>query len=231
MVLLSLLLQTILIVFGPRRKTNARSWIRILVWSAYLSADMVATVALGNLARSQGDLSGDVLEKANNSIQAFWAPFLLCTLVAPTQSLHTRLKITSLWLRHLLGLVVQVKIDKHAYSTTDITITYLLFVAAVFLEFYAFLCLVLSDWTMIWLIDKGGNGLTIVTYSLIRKLTRSERWSRSISQYNLISSSIESEPPKCLGLLGIDEMMRQMHVNRKDLNVGLQGLIFSNIFE
>ncbi|XP_073261076.1 uncharacterized protein [Populus alba] len=391
MVLLSLLLQTILIVFGPRRKTNARSWIRILVWSAYLSADMVATVALGNLARSQGDLSGDVLEKANNSIQAFWAPFLLLHLGGPDTITAYSIEDNELWLRHLLGLVVQVgvafyvfsrsrgsgiltfiaipmfivgiakyaerswvlwsscskslkksslldfwrsyrhsrisetppqvlqenyllqayvfsyiskfmmqdlapgicelissreviskntadgafkvvevelgliydmlytkapliysragiilrcissllsvtvfitfqvKIDKHAYSTTDITITYLLFVAAVFLEFYAFLCLVLSDWTMIWLIDKGGNGLTIVTYSLIRKLTRSERWSRSISQYNLISSSIESEPPKCLGLLGIDEMMRQMHVNRKDLNVGLQGLIFEHL--
>jgi hypothetical protein len=125
----------------------------------------------------------------------------------------------------------QVMIDKHDYSTTDIAVTYLLFAAAVFLEFYAFLCLVLSDWTMIWLIDKGGNGLTSATYSQLRKLTRSERWSRSISQYNLISSSFESEPPKCLELLGIDEMMRQMHVNRKDLNVGLQGLIFGHLLK
>jgi hypothetical protein len=64
MVLLSLLLQTILIVFGSRRKTIARSWIRILVWSTYLSADMVATVALVNLARSQGDSSGDDSKKS-----------------------------------------------------------------------------------------------------------------------------------------------------------------------
>jgi hypothetical protein len=127
----------------------------------------------------------------------------------------------------------QVKIDKHDYSTTDIAITYLLFAAAVFLEFYAFLCLVLSDWTMIWLIGKGGNALiTSATYSLIRKkLTRSERWSRSISQYNLISSSIEREPPKFLEFLGIDEMMRQMHVYRKDLNGELQGLIFKHLRE
>ncbi|KAL3570039.1 hypothetical protein D5086_027288 [Populus alba] len=125
----------------------------------------------------------------------------------------------------------QVKIDKHDYSTTDIAITYLLFAAAVFLEFYAFVCLVLSDWTMIWLSDKGGNALTGAIYSLRRKLTRSERWSRSISQYNLISSSIQSEPPSCLKLLGIDEMMRQMHVNRKDLNGELQGLIFEHLRE
>ncbi|KAJ6875931.1 hypothetical protein NC652_035337 [Populus alba x Populus x berolinensis] len=393
MVLLSLLLQTILIVFGPRRKTNARSWIRILVWSAYLSADVVATVALGNLARSQGDSSGEVSEKANNSIQAFWAPFLLLHLGGPDTITAYSIEDNELWSRHLLGLVVQVgvafyvfsrswgsgilsfiaipmfivgiakyvertwvlwsscskslkksslsdfwlsychsrisetppqdlqenyllqayvfsyiskfmmqdlvpdilslissrelisknkadgafkvveaelgliydmlytkapliysragiilrcitsllsvtafitfqvKIDKHAYSTTDIAITYLLFAVAVFLEFYAFLCLVLSDWTMIWLIDEGGNALTGAIYFLIRKLTRSKRWSRSISQYNLISSSIKSEPPKCLKLLGIDEMMRQMHVNWKDFNVGLQGLIFEHLQE
>ncbi|XP_061953118.1 uncharacterized protein LOC133675682 [Populus nigra] len=390
MVLLSLLLQTILIVFGSRRKTNAGSWIRILVWSAYLSADVVATVALGNLARSQGDSSGESSEKANNSIQAFWAPFLLLHLGGPDTITAYSIEDNELWKRHLLGLVFQVgvafyvfsrswgsgilsfiaspmfvvgiakyaertwvlwsscskslknsslsdfwdsydrmiirtppqdqqrdyllqayvfsyiskfmmqdlvagilplirsrdliskneadgafkvveaelgliydmlytkapliysrsgiilrfissllsvtafitfqvKIDKHDYSTTDIAITYLLFAAAVFLEFYAFLCLFLSDWTMIWLIDKGGNGLTNATYSLIRKLTRSERWSRSISQYNLISSSIEREPPKFLEFLGIDEMMRQMHVNRKDLNVDLQGFIFGHL--
>jgi len=388
MVLLSLLLQTILIIFGPRRKTNARSWIRVLVWSAYLSADVVATVALGNLARSQGDSSGDSSEKANNSIQAFWAPFLLLHLGGPDTITAYSIEDNELWLRHLLGLVVQVgvafyvfsrswgsgiltfiaipmfvvgiakyaertwvlwsscskslknsslsdfgdsyslmrtppqdlqrdyllqayvfsyisklvmqdrvpgipsliksreliskneadgafkvveaelgliydmlytkapliysragiilrcissllsvtafitfqvKIDKHDYSTTDIAITYLLFAAAVFLEFYAFLCLVFSDWTMIWLIDKGGNALTNAIYSLIRKLTRSERWSRSISQFNLISSAFESEPPKCLELLGIDEMMRQMHVNRKDLNGELQDLIFGHL--
>jgi len=396
MVLLSLLLQTILIIFGSRRKTTGRIWIRILVWSAYLSADMVATVALGTLARSQGDSSGDSSEKANNSIQAFWAPFLLLHLGGPDTITAYSIEDNELWLRHLLGLVVQVgvafyvfsrswgsgilsfiaiplfvvgiakyaertwvlwsscskslrnslslsdfwgscdrtgisetplqdhqrdyllqayvfsyiskfmvqdlvpgtlelirsrvlisknnaygafkvveaelgliydmlytkapliysrggiilrfissllsvtafitfqvKIDKHDYSTTDIAITYLLFAAAVFLEFYAFLCLVLSDWTMIWLIGKGGNALiTSATYSLIRKkLTRSERWSRSISQYNLISSSIEREPPKFLEFLGIDEMMRQMHVYRKDLNGELQGLIFKHLRE
>nr|XP_034887839.1 uncharacterized protein LOC118028378 isoform X2 [Populus alba] len=391
MVLLSLLLQTILIIFGSRRKTNARSWIRILVWSAYLSADVVATVALGNLAKNQGDSSGDVSEKANNSIQAFWAPFLLLHLGGPDTITAYSIEDNELWSRHLLGLVVQVgvafyvfsrswgsgilsfiaipmfivgiekyaertwvlwsscskslkksslsdfwdsysrarisetppqvlqenyllqahvfyyiskfmmqdlvpnilslissrelisknkadgafkvveaelgliydmlytkapliysragiilrcitsllsvtafitfqvKIDKHAYSTTDIAITYLLFAAAVFLEFYAFLCLVLSDWTLIWLINEGGNALTGAIYFLIRNLTRSQRWSRSISQYNLISSSFESEQPKCLELLGIDEKMRQMHVNRKYLNVELQRLIFRHL--
>jgi len=111
------------------------------------------------------------------------------------------LRSISFMLTFTAFITLQVKIEKHVYSTIDFTITYLLFVAAIFLYFYAFLCLVLSDWTMIWLTDEGGNALTSALYSLIRKLTRSERWSRSIAQYNLISSSIESKPPKCLEFL------------------------------
>ncbi|KAJ6761052.1 hypothetical protein OIU79_025817 [Salix purpurea] len=389
MVLLSLLLQTILIICGPLRQTIARVWIRILVWSAYLSADTVATFALANLARSQGDSSGDGSKKANNSIQAIWAPFLLLHLGGPDTITAYSIEDNELWLRHLLGLVLQVgvafyvffrswgsgilqfiaipmfiagiikysertwvlwsscskslrknsslfdfkrsflrtrnpesdqqreylrqaytffhiskftmqdlaptygalmvshlyfskipaegafkvvevelgliydmlytkapliysrfgiilrcisfllsvtafiifqvKIEKHAYSSIDVAITYLLLVAAVFLEFYAFLYLVLSDRTMLWLLDEGGNALTSAIYSRLRKLTTSKRWSRSISQYNLISSSIENKPLECLEFMGINGMMRRMHVNRKDLNGGLHEFIFEHL--
>ncbi|KAF9668140.1 hypothetical protein SADUNF_Sadunf15G0097500 [Salix dunnii] len=391
MVLLSLLLQTILIICGPLRKTIARVWIRILVWSAYLSADMVATVALGNLARSQGDSSGDRSKKANNSIQAFWAPFLLLHLGGPDTITAYSIEDNELWLRHLLGLVVQVgvafyvfsrswgsgilpfiaipmfiggiikysertwvlwsscsnslrknsylrdfksyyyrtrnpepdrqkeylrqaytffhismftmqdlasgyldlmlsytrfskipaegafkvvevelgliydmlytkapliyscsgiilrcisfvlsitvfiifqvKIEKHAYSSIDIAITYLLLAASVFLEIYAFLCLVFSDRTLIWLVDKRRNAWATTIYYWVRKLTTSKRLSRCISQYDLISSSIENKHLKCLELVGIDEMMRQMHVNREDLNGGLQQFIFEHLLK
>ncbi|KAB5525233.1 hypothetical protein DKX38_022982 [Salix brachista] len=391
MVLLSLLLQTILIICGSRRKTIARVWIRILVWSAYLSADMVATVALGNLAGSQGDSSGDGSKKANNSIQAFWAPFLLLHLGGPDTITAYSIEDNELWLRHLLGLVVQVvlafyvfsmswgsgilpliaipmfivgiikysertwvlwssgskslrknsylrdfrsycerprnpesdqqgeclrqaytffhismftmqdhapgygdlmlsytrfskiraddafkvveaelgliydmlytkapliysrsgiilrcitfllfvtvfiifpvKIEKHAYSSIDVAITYLLLAAAVFLELYAFLCLVFSDRTMIWLLDKGGNALTTAIYSLLRKLTTSKRWSRSITKYNLIRVCTENKAFKCFELVGIEATMRQMHVNRKGLNGGLQEFIFEHLLK
>ncbi|XP_061952748.1 uncharacterized protein LOC133675402 isoform X2 [Populus nigra] len=393
MVLLSLLLQTILIVFGSRRKTAARIWIRILVWSAYLIADSVATFALGNLARSQGDSSGDSSEKANNSIQAFWAPVLLVHLGGPDTITAYSIEDNELWLRHALGLVVQVGvafyvfsrfldsgiltfiaipvfivgiikyaertwvlssssseglkksflskfrpfyplkalrktrdqalvgnyflqaytfldismfmmqdlvpgipaliksqvlisknkaedafkvveielgliydmlytkapliysragiilrsisflltftafitfqvlIDKHAYSTIDITITYLLFAAAVFLEFYAFLCLVFSDWTLIWLEDEGWNAQNSAIYSLIRTLTRSKRWSRSIAQHDLISCCSENRSLRCLKSLGIYEKMRQMFVHRVDMNGDLQHFIFGHLLK
>ncbi|KAJ6676385.1 hypothetical protein OIU85_009650 [Salix viminalis] len=139
------------------------------------------------------------------------------------------LRCISFLLSVTASIIFQVKIEKHAYSSIDVAITYLLFAASVFLELYAFLCLVFSDQTMIWLVDKGGNALTSAIYYRLRKLTTSKRWSRSTSQYNLIRVCTENKPLKCLEFVGIDEMMRQMHVNRKDLNGGLHEFIFEHL--
>ncbi|KAJ4839588.1 hypothetical protein Tsubulata_020229 [Turnera subulata] len=47
LVLLSLTLQIVLIILGNHRKHIRKDWIRIILWSAYISADSVATIALG----------------------------------------------------------------------------------------------------------------------------------------------------------------------------------------
>ncbi|TXG68481.1 hypothetical protein EZV62_003416 [Acer yangbiense] len=85
--LLSLSLQIILVVFGSRRKiNNSHSWIGILlnviVWCAYISADWVATVALSVMASNEADCE-HASSKATDSLQAFWAPFLLLHLGGP----------------------------------------------------------------------------------------------------------------------------------------------------
>ncbi|GFZ17712.1 transmembrane protein, putative [Actinidia rufa] len=108
-VVLSLFLQIILIGLGSRRKSNTKNWIRIILWLAYLLADWVATVSLGVLANNQGDSNS----KDHNSpdsyvIMAFWAPFLLLHLGGPDTITAYSLEDNELWLRHLLGLVVQV---------------------------------------------------------------------------------------------------------------------------
>ncbi|XP_031272089.1 uncharacterized protein LOC116130492 [Pistacia vera] len=107
MILLSLSLQIILIIFGSQRKYRRSRWINILVWLAYLAADWVATVALGILARSQG-LFNDDSSQPNNVIQAFWASFLLLHLGGPDTITAYSLEDNELWLRHLLGFVIQV---------------------------------------------------------------------------------------------------------------------------
>ncbi|KAL5755579.1 hypothetical protein ACOSQ2_020325 [Xanthoceras sorbifolium] len=123
MVLLSFVLQIILIIFGARRKIIARIWIRILVWSVYMSADWVATVALGNLVTSQ---FGDS-DQNNNTLQAFWAPFMLLHLGGPDTTTAYALEDNEFWLRHLLGLVVQVGVAFYVFllSWSNSAITFI----------------------------------------------------------------------------------------------------------
>lgn len=104
LVLLSLSLQVILITFGSKRKSTTSRWINFLVWSAYLSADWVATVALGILARSLGSNAPN----QNHSLQSFWAPFLLLHLGGPDTITAYSLEDNELWLRHLVGLVFEI---------------------------------------------------------------------------------------------------------------------------
>lgn len=106
MVLLSLFLQIILILFGTRRKYIAQNWVRVVLWIAYLYADYVATLSLGIL--SNNDLGDKKPTDPNTAIRAFWAPFLLLHLGGPDNFTAYSIEDNELWLRHLLGLVVEV---------------------------------------------------------------------------------------------------------------------------
>ncbi|KAI6691607.1 hypothetical protein NL676_028435, partial [Syzygium grande] len=55
MVLFTLAVQIVLIFFGHKRKSSYNLKLRIAVWSAYLTADSVATVTLGVLSSKLGD--------------------------------------------------------------------------------------------------------------------------------------------------------------------------------
>ena len=69
LVLLSLILQVVLIFFGNRRKYTSRTWIRIVLWCAYLLADWVATVALGVISNNLGDVMKGIGK--DGSLRAF----------------------------------------------------------------------------------------------------------------------------------------------------------------
>jgi len=99
--LLSLFLQTILAIFGRRRKCFTGFWLRSVVWLAYLSADLVATLSLGILVRSQTNSANP------NMIPVFWAPILLLHLGGPETITAYSLADNELWLRRLLELVIQ----------------------------------------------------------------------------------------------------------------------------
>lgn len=118
LILLSLKVQIILIAFGSKRKVTRNIWVKILVWSAYMSADWVATVALGILAK--GD-SG----KTEHPLETFWAPFLLLHLGGPDTITAYSLVDNQLWHRHLLGLVVETGVAFYVFlrSSDDTVLT------------------------------------------------------------------------------------------------------------
>ncbi|XP_034680003.1 uncharacterized protein LOC117910055 [Vitis riparia] len=89
-------------------------WIRILIWSAYLSSDWIATISLGTLSNSQGDSEGKLLDP-NYTLMAFWVPFLLLHLGGLDTITAYSFEDNELWLRHLLGLVVQVGVAFYVF--------------------------------------------------------------------------------------------------------------------
>ncbi|TXG68364.1 hypothetical protein EZV62_003299 [Acer yangbiense] len=133
MVELSLVLQIFLTIFGARRKFTTKIWIRILVWSAYLGADSIATVVLSKLASSQKSNNaasapppaGNQGSSSSNALRTFWAPFLLLHLGGPGTITAYSLEDNELWLRHFLGLIIQVwltfSIFVKSWSNTALT--------------------------------------------------------------------------------------------------------------
>jgi hypothetical protein len=111
LVLISLCLQILLIMMGNRRKYNPRASLRFCIWSAYLMADSVATLALGVLSNKLGNSCTCAASLATNTnddeLMAFWAPFLLLHLGGPDTITAYAIADNELWIRHLLGLGVQ----------------------------------------------------------------------------------------------------------------------------
>ncbi|KAL3522149.1 hypothetical protein ACH5RR_014983 [Cinchona calisaya] len=112
-IILSLSLQTFLILFAPLRKRIESAWLIMPVWSAYLLADWAANFAVGLISNTQGSSSSGhtkFQQKTtgnNDDLMAFWAPFLLVHLGGPDTITAFALEDNELWLRHLLGLIFQ----------------------------------------------------------------------------------------------------------------------------
>ncbi|GLT87804.1 hypothetical protein SLE2022_058650 [Rubroshorea leprosula] len=101
-IILSLSLQAFLILCAPLRRITWRTW-GILLWSAYLVADWVATFAIGSMVRNEKKIAN-----RSSDIQVFWAPFLLLHLGGPDTITSYALEDNEFWVRHLLGLALQV---------------------------------------------------------------------------------------------------------------------------
>ena len=99
-------------------------------------------------------------------------------------------------------LIFHIFIDRHAYARIDIHITYVLFIGAVFLEIYAVILLVSSDWTKRWL-TKNKTPLRNIMCSVISYcgliLPHKRRWSESMAQHNLLTFCLQHRVKSCIG--------------------------------
>ncbi|XP_042006324.1 uncharacterized protein LOC121755093 [Salvia splendens] len=107
-IILSLFLQILLITMGGRRKYICRLWIRIILWSAYLLADWVAVVSLGIISKNTLDkCHKKINDEPGIELRWFWAQFFLLHLGSPDAITAYSLEDNELWLRHLVGMVIQ----------------------------------------------------------------------------------------------------------------------------
>ncbi|KFK23934.1 hypothetical protein AALP_AAs69373U000100, partial [Arabis alpina] len=111
LVILSLALQTILVLLSPNRKRTHRRFFRFLIWSAYLLANWAAEYAVGQISENQGDEP----QPKNNDLLAFWSTFLLLHLGGPDTITALALEDNNLWLRSLFGLVCQAIITLYIF--------------------------------------------------------------------------------------------------------------------
>ncbi|KAJ7963264.1 DUF594 family protein [Quillaja saponaria] len=121
-VLLSITLQCIQILFGDRRKFSTSMKLRIILWLAYLSSDAVATVSLSILSCNAGRHNDDSNDKTF-VIMALWAPLLLLHLGGTDTITAYSLEDNELWLRHLLGLAVQVLVATYVVLRAWVSVT------------------------------------------------------------------------------------------------------------
>ncbi|GKU95893.1 hypothetical protein SLEP1_g9191 [Rubroshorea leprosula] len=111
LIIVSLSLQAFLIMFASSRKRRGGWKIVTFIWSAYLLADWVATVAIGLISSGLGltpSSQANMSTHESNDILAFWAPFLLLHLGGPDTITSFALEDNELWVRHMLGLALQV---------------------------------------------------------------------------------------------------------------------------
>ncbi|KAL2619032.1 hypothetical protein AAZV13_08G280700 [Glycine max] len=116
-ILVSLCLQITLIFLAPFRKRSRKSYLVLLLWSTYLLADYTANFCVGLISNKYGD-EDTPISSVNDFLLAFWTPFLLLHLGGPDTITAFALEDNELWLRHMLGLIVQVCLTAYVFLLT-----------------------------------------------------------------------------------------------------------------
>ncbi|XP_028119518.1 uncharacterized protein LOC114317026 [Camellia sinensis] len=112
-ILVSLYFQILLVFIAPLRKRRGNKIIILLIWGAYLLADWVAVFAIGLISHYQANNCDNYC--VNKDLLAFWAPFLLLHLGGPDTITAFSFEDNGLWLRHFVGLVIQLAVAAYVF--------------------------------------------------------------------------------------------------------------------
>ncbi|PUZ46570.1 hypothetical protein GQ55_7G089100 [Panicum hallii var. hallii] len=115
LVLVSFILQVFLFFTGNVRRHSTDMLLRGTIWLAYLGADVVAIYALGFLSRHEDATTKNIALGETHPLAFLWSPFLLIHLGGQDTITAFALEDNSLWLRHLLNLVVQVSLALYVF--------------------------------------------------------------------------------------------------------------------
>lgn len=115
LVLFSFTLQLFLFFTSDLRRHTTSKFIRLIIWMAYLGADLVAVFTLGFLSRHEDTTTGKDTLMGTHQLAFFWAPFLLIHLGEQDTITAFAIEDNNLWLRHLLNLVVQVTVALYIF--------------------------------------------------------------------------------------------------------------------
>ncbi|KAM3686934.1 hypothetical protein ACB094_10G039600 [Castanea mollissima] len=147
-ILVSLSVQTILILLAPLRKRTSQKLVILFIWTSYVLADWAATFEIGHIFSGQSNDSGpcdkedflafghlfsngknkshtcicvdkeDTLSTNTDDLIAFWAPFLLVHLGGPDTITAFALEDNELWLRHFISFIVQLAVTVYVFLLT-----------------------------------------------------------------------------------------------------------------
>ena len=113
-IILSLLLQALLVLASPFRKRTRSKLLLVFIWLAYLLGDWIAAFSIGLISQSQEDPCKPkgredlTALKGSEDLTALWASFLLLHLGGPDTITSFSLEDNEFWLRHFIGLILQV---------------------------------------------------------------------------------------------------------------------------
>ncbi|KAK1571824.1 hypothetical protein Q3G72_023713 [Acer saccharum] len=128
--------------------------------------------------------------------------FMYNNLYTKAPLLYTRrglaLRVITFFLTSSVFLLFPVVIhDKHKFSNTDVTVTYMLLVGAVILELYSAVLILSSNRFLVWLIKHE----KFSTKKALESFLTQKRWSNNMSQFSLLSFIIKEKPLPCPNIL------------------------------